>query len=1371
MIKHLIIFAMFLFLLPLVAASDAPNVTLVSPAGENISTSSSVNFLCNVTDDENAFNISLYTNISGVFSIQNTTRIMELVKDSYTQLMCRFENNYICEDGESGTNTSTDFVSSKVMNAVRINDSDTLTYPTSDNINYQEGTIEFLFNPGFDPSSPPDSMFLYSTGNTGEDQIDIYVDYYGTLYFYFYDYYGYTKTAFADISGWNQGEWHHIAVLWEYLVGTGDMRMDLFLDGSNGSTSISGTYYAYGGPFGSTMYIGSDGSSQYQAYSSFDELRISNISRTPDEINASYMKGTGNHSKESASWTINISDGFYKWNCLAYDNESQASWNDTNLTFYVDTSSPATNELTVSPNSTDEVDPESTVNITANVTDLINVSHVFLQWKETGSWNNDTMDYNISTGLYENASITFEETGGVYYYRIWSNDTLGHEGHSPTYNITADWDYTWNRSPSDMGTAYGTIGCSNCYVGIIIINNTGDDSLSIQMTDNWPLSIYYNVSNPFSIGPKEVVHINVTSQFSSEDSEYDVVINITASHGTQTPYPLYQTVAFKLNSYSGGPYFDNDDIIISSPTSVYQGTSYNLSARLRNIGNETATGIWLNWTLPDGWTNTTGNLSGYIGNLNGTVDGGNEAFNNITVYLQPGSASAGVHNIYVNSSSAENLTGNKTGLIYVLCNSTDGVCGAGCNYFSDSNCPQPTGGGTTTTSPPTMAGSQPSMSVNAPDRFYLIRGESGTFHVDVRNTVSGTSLKNVTLQISGYPQIHIKITPAQFYTLGYETKRFTVEVTVPEYMAYGGYELTLKAQGKHSERIIKADAETILFVHSVSINDTIKTIKEAEDNLDKMAEKGINTEHLSLLLEQANKALDELDYDRAEQLGNEVARISEIALRVNDILRDIENKIQKATSYGIETPETQKMYALSLAAFQRGDYERSEERAESALLTYSIETGGVAEVLSFVYDYWWILIVVIIIIIVSSWKVHRIVLIKSISGKLIKLEKEEKEVLGMIGDYQKKYWKDSSISLDDYQKFISDGESKMLDIRKSRSDLSIKKIKLTVRDVLKGLEKELESIKNSMNNLQKKYFSEKGLSKSSYLMMMNGMNAEIANIQQNIDMIKSGNESRKSRKAAFAIFPSIIIVLLMLSVIPYVNALGDKDSALESIQLAENEIQSMIEMGFGISYVNDTLSEAKLLYEQDYYMAAQSLAEKVTEIKETAIEIDSLIDEVEEMIYETSLLGIDVSPAQETFNQAMNAFDIEDYTNSKSLLTQSINKLDELESEAALQKALQKTWYSELYSYLAVYWIPLLVVIIIILSTVFGIYFSKKKAMLGKELKKLENEKKSLEKLIEDLQTRYFKNSLIGKSEYERLKNQYRKSIVDIERQTKVLGD
>ena len=98
--------------------------------------------------------------------------------------------------------------------------------------------------------------------------------------------------------------------------------------------------------------------------------------------------------------------------------------------------------------------------------------------------------------------------------------------------------------------------------------------------------------------------------------------------------------------------------------------------------------------------------------------------------------------------------------------------------------------------------------------------------------------------------------------------------------------------------------------------------------------------------------------------------------------------------------------------------------------------------------------VVIIIIIVSSWRVHRIVLIKSISGKLRKLEKEEKEALEMIGDYQKKYWKDSSISKDDYQKFISDGESKIVDIRKSKSDLSIKKIKQTARDVLKGLERE-----------------------------------------------------------------------------------------------------------------------------------------------------------------------------------------------------------------------------------------------------------------------------------------------------------------------------
>ncbi|GAI56957.1 unnamed protein product [marine sediment metagenome] len=46
---------------------NPPNVTLVSPLDKNVSSIGNVTFVCNMTDDEGLFNVTLYTNINGTW--------------------------------------------------------------------------------------------------------------------------------------------------------------------------------------------------------------------------------------------------------------------------------------------------------------------------------------------------------------------------------------------------------------------------------------------------------------------------------------------------------------------------------------------------------------------------------------------------------------------------------------------------------------------------------------------------------------------------------------------------------------------------------------------------------------------------------------------------------------------------------------------------------------------------------------------------------------------------------------------------------------------------------------------------------------------------------------------------------------------------------------------------------------------------------------------------------------------------------------------------------------------------------------------------------------------------------------------------------
>lgn len=54
---------------------NPPNVSLISPSNNNVSSTGNVTFVCNVTDDEELSNITLYTNISGTWQPNQTETI------------------------------------------------------------------------------------------------------------------------------------------------------------------------------------------------------------------------------------------------------------------------------------------------------------------------------------------------------------------------------------------------------------------------------------------------------------------------------------------------------------------------------------------------------------------------------------------------------------------------------------------------------------------------------------------------------------------------------------------------------------------------------------------------------------------------------------------------------------------------------------------------------------------------------------------------------------------------------------------------------------------------------------------------------------------------------------------------------------------------------------------------------------------------------------------------------------------------------------------------------------------------------------------------------------------------------------------------
>ena len=101
---------LFIFILPLSTAITPPAVTLSYPTDFMITNvSSDMTLSCGVSDDENVYSVSLYHDMGGNFSLNETNRTMGLQYDSGSLIFCEFDGSYDCIDGETGTSSGTAF--------------------------------------------------------------------------------------------------------------------------------------------------------------------------------------------------------------------------------------------------------------------------------------------------------------------------------------------------------------------------------------------------------------------------------------------------------------------------------------------------------------------------------------------------------------------------------------------------------------------------------------------------------------------------------------------------------------------------------------------------------------------------------------------------------------------------------------------------------------------------------------------------------------------------------------------------------------------------------------------------------------------------------------------------------------------------------------------------------------------------------------------------------------------------------------------------------------------------------------------------------------------------------------------------------------
>ena len=793
------------------------------------------------------------------------------------------------------------------------------------------------------------------------------------------------------------------------------------------------------------------------------------------------------------------------------------------LTSNSDTDAPTIPNVSISPNTDDDLDPDVQINVTANITDATTgVDTTILQYKfhSAPTFINVTMRYNSTTKLY-NASFT-PDAEGEWTYRVWANDTANNIYNTTATNASVYKDYTWVRSPADAGTILGILTTTKEILNLTI-NNTGEYSLSFDISDTAPYGSSYNQTIPFTIAAGESKTIAFDATFGSTTREDAVVITIDST--TPNADPSETTTNFTLASYAGGPFFD---VIIDpdTPDSINQSRTAIIRAYVKNIGNETSIQTWLNWTLPSGVTNTTGNITQNVSsNETSNLTAGSTLYNTLNITVNETTVEIGSITIYAKATGLNSTNGkiskeaNKS--ITITCYSGDGVCGKGCNYHTDTDCEVPQNV-TTTTTTPGGGGGVPSV-FKAEATYELVRGRDQIFILPLKNPYSSKTLTNIRVRASGYLAQYIKIEPPENVSAN-ETGEIKVKILAPSYFTVGMHNLTFTIQliavEKGTADISRIEKRYVhLAIHELGKEDSEKLINEIENYINSLKKLNLETEGIEELYDKSLDAINKSDYESVNEIYEESKELAEAAFNSYSIVKGLEEKLNETSKYGIETPKTGRLVNLAKSALERGDYLLALERVKDAQLTYIIETKGKFGLIYYIrkntFEFFLYTIATLIILTILYFRTKILVINYNLKG----LQQEEDTLLGLMRVVQKECFEERKMSMSEYNDAMLQYEDKLSKAVQKTIELEAVKANL-LKFKHRKLELERERLLDLMKATQEKYLREGAIETQVYNNKMHSFVSRLSELEENL-ALQEAKQTLRKRKLFWRIFYSV----------------------------------------------------------------------------------------------------------------------------------------------------------------------------------------------------------------------------------------------------------
>jgi hypothetical protein len=215
-------------------------------------------------------------------------------QDTGDLLVLRFDNSLNGENGETPTTaTGTSFQTGVQNQGVLLPNPNQLFYASTNNINATEGTFECWLKPTWNGNDAQHYFILQYGGSggivigkDGANNMRIILNRFGVAP-------GGEVGIAYNVSSWVANQWHHIAFTWS----NSNKQLAVYIDGTlRGQSSFTANLPAISS---TTLQVGGDGAGSYIS-AVVDNLRISNVARTAQEISTRLLEGV-----TVSSWTLN----------------------------------------------------------------------------------------------------------------------------------------------------------------------------------------------------------------------------------------------------------------------------------------------------------------------------------------------------------------------------------------------------------------------------------------------------------------------------------------------------------------------------------------------------------------------------------------------------------------------------------------------------------------------------------------------------------------------------------------------------------------------------------------------------------------------------------------------------------------------------------------------------------------------------------------------------------------------------------------------------------------------------------------------------------------------------------------------------------